>query len=57
MPNVEQLFCDEALNFFRLSLNSINWEYPVVWEQHVIASCLDLLHMQLVWCICNGKGM
>lgn len=55
MPTVGKLFCDEAPNV-RLSPNLINWDYPVVWEQLVIASCLDLLHMQLIWCICNGTG-
>lgn len=51
MPTVGQLFCDEALNLFRLSLSSINWQYPAVWKQLVIAGCLDLLCVQLVWCL------
>jgi len=47
--NCGAVVCGEAPNFFRLSLNSISWEYPVVWEQLVAASCLDLLRVQLVW--------
>lgn len=55
MPTVELLFCDEAPNF---RLNSIHWEHPVLWEQLVTAAgCLGLLHMQLVWCIGNDKGV